>query len=300
MARSRGARSRAAEDREVRGCYHGHADFLPREGRLRRSRSASPAPPASRSTPRRRPSPRHYNDVAALEKIFAEQGRTSPPSSSSPVVGNMGVVSPPEPGFSRPSSISVEERCGLDLRRGRPALGSRGGMQRAEAPPGHDVPRKRSSAEACCRGLRRPSRHHVEGADRARLPGGRSAGNPIAVSAALCARLPTQPGRLRDAEALGARPRRKGLNEARRRRASTSASSASAWMIAFSKGPCHLRRRGEVGHEALWRLARRDARARTVLATPSQYEAAFISTAHTEAIVDATSGRRRESFGAAE
>lgn len=80
------------------GCYHGHADhLLVKAG----SGAATFGEPDSAGVPEpiaRLTRTLPYNDIAALERTFAEVGQTIAAVIVEPVVGNMGCV-PPEPGF---------------------------------------------------------------------------------------------------------------------------------------------------------------------------------------------------------
>jgi glutamate-1-semialdehyde 2,1-aminomutase len=80
------------------GCYHGHADMLlvkAGSGVATLGLPDSPGvPPASTSDTLILP----FNDVAAVESLFDQQGNEIAAVIVEPVAGNMGVV-PPQPGF---------------------------------------------------------------------------------------------------------------------------------------------------------------------------------------------------------
>ncbi|MBE3588238.1 MAG: glutamate-1-semialdehyde 2,1-aminomutase [Thermoanaerobacteraceae bacterium] len=80
------------------GCYHGHADFLlikAGSGALTLGVPSSPGvPPATAATTITAP----YNDLDTLEQIFAREGEDIAAVIVEPVAGNMGVV-PPRKGF---------------------------------------------------------------------------------------------------------------------------------------------------------------------------------------------------------
>ena len=122
---------------------------------------------------------------------------------------------------------------------------------------------------------------------------GTLSGNPVAVERRpRDARAPRRRALRRSSRALGARLEAGLVEGARRTRASTACVQRVGSMITlfFTQGP------GEDAwtdamtsrHQALRPLARRDARARRQYWPPSQFEAAFISGAHTEADIDAT------------
>ncbi len=120
MAALRAARGFTGRDAIVKfeGCYHGHADFL-----LVKAGSGLatfgvpdsagvPAPTANATITL------PYNDVAALEALFAQRGKEIAAVIVEPVVGNMGCV-PPEPGFLEAIINTCKRtRSGQRLRRG--------------------------------------------------------------------------------------------------------------------------------------------------------------------------------------
>lgn len=100
MSAIRVARGGTGRDRIVKfeGCYHGHADFLLAKAGSGVATLGLPecagVPAAVTAGTLTLP----FNDPAALEALFAEQGDTLACVIVEPVVGNMGCV-PPEPGF---------------------------------------------------------------------------------------------------------------------------------------------------------------------------------------------------------
>jgi glutamate-1-semialdehyde 2,1-aminomutase len=100
MSALRLARGFTGRDKIVKfdGCYHGHADGLlvqAGSGSLTFGTPDSAGVPAAVaagtiSVP--------YNDLATVERVFAEQGSAIAAAIVEPVAGNMGVV-PPAPGF---------------------------------------------------------------------------------------------------------------------------------------------------------------------------------------------------------
>jgi glutamate-1-semialdehyde 2,1-aminomutase len=100
MSAVRVARGFTRRDKVVKfiGCYHGHSDsFLAAAGSgvLTLSLPASPGVTSGTTTDTILA---EYNDVAALESLFAERGEEIACVVVEPVAGNMGVV-PPRPGF---------------------------------------------------------------------------------------------------------------------------------------------------------------------------------------------------------
>jgi glutamate-1-semialdehyde 2,1-aminomutase len=80
------------------GCYHGHADSLlikAGSGALTLGVPTSPGVPANIAS---NTITAQFNDLALLEEIFAQEGNDIAAVILEPVAGNMGVV-PPKPGF---------------------------------------------------------------------------------------------------------------------------------------------------------------------------------------------------------
>ncbi len=102
MSAVRLARAFTGRDHIVKfdGCYHGHADhLLVKAG----SGATTFGSPASAGVPRSFTSKTltaRYNDTASVEKIFARKGKQIAAVVIEPVAGNMGVV-PPARGFLR-------------------------------------------------------------------------------------------------------------------------------------------------------------------------------------------------------
>jgi glutamate-1-semialdehyde 2,1-aminomutase len=100
MTALRLARAATGRDRIVkfRGCYHGHADSLlvrAGSGALTLGIPDSPGVPAPLAA---LTMTEEFNDVAGLRRLMREQGRQIAAVIVEPVVGNMGVV-PPRAGF---------------------------------------------------------------------------------------------------------------------------------------------------------------------------------------------------------
>lgn len=100
MSALRLARAATGRDRFVKfaGCYHGHADaYLVAAG----SGAATIGVPSSPGVPAAVVADTliaDYNDLVAVERLFAEQGSTIAAVIVEPIAGNMGLV-PPAPGF---------------------------------------------------------------------------------------------------------------------------------------------------------------------------------------------------------
>jgi glutamate-1-semialdehyde 2,1-aminomutase len=100
MSALRLARGYTKRDKIVKfeGCYHGHADFLlikAGSGALTHGVPNSPGVPASIAA---NTITAPYNDLDTLKQIFEQDGRDIAAVIIEPVAGNMGVV-PPQPGY---------------------------------------------------------------------------------------------------------------------------------------------------------------------------------------------------------
>ena len=305
MAALRVARGFTGREKIVKfeGCYHGHADFL-----LVKAGSGA----LTFGVPDSAGVPEHtakatitapYNDVAALEKIFAEQGKDIAAVIVEPVVGNMGVV-PPEPGFLE-AIIDLCKKNGAVSIFDEVMTGSRvarGGMQeRAKLRPDMTCLGKiiGGGMPLAAYGGRRDIMSKVAPIGPV-YQAGTLSGNPIAVSAALALVSHLNPAVYETLEALGARLE-KGLNEGAQKAGLDVCVQRVGSMITpfFTKGPVKTFAdavKSDTKRFGVWHAA---MLARGQYWPPSQYEAAFISTAHTEAIVDATIKAAAESFEAA-
>lgn len=100
MSALRLARAATGRDRFIKfaGCYHGHADaYLVAAG----SGAATIGVPSSPGVPAAVVADTliaDYNDLGAVERLFAEQGSSIAGVIVEPIAGNMGLV-PPAPGF---------------------------------------------------------------------------------------------------------------------------------------------------------------------------------------------------------
>jgi glutamate-1-semialdehyde 2,1-aminomutase len=100
MSATRVARGFTGREKVVKfiGCYHGHSDaFLAAAGSGVLTLALPDSPGVTRGTTADTILV-EYNDVAALEALFAERGEEIACVIVEPVAGNMGVV-PPRPGF---------------------------------------------------------------------------------------------------------------------------------------------------------------------------------------------------------
>lgn len=284
------------------GCYHGHADFL-----LVKAGSGAatfgvpdsagvPAPTAAATVTL------PYNDRAALDDLFARRGSEIAAVIVEPVVGNMGVV-PPEPGFleaivsscraAGALSIFDEVMTGCRV--------ARGGMQaRASVTPDMTCLGKivGGGMPLAAYGGRRDVMEKVAPLGPV-YQAGTLSGNPVAVSAALATLERLDDALYARLEALGARLE-KGLREAVAARRISACVQRVGSMITlfFAGGPiCSWDQAKACDTKAFgrWHGAMIE---RGFYWPPAQYEAAFLSGAHTEADVDATVTAASEALAA--
>ena len=302
MAALRVARGFTSRDLVVKfeGCYHGHADFLLVKAGSGAATFGVPdsagVPAATANATLTLP----YNDEAALRDLFSKRGKEIAAVIVEPVVGNMGCV-PPEKGFLE----AIVEQCkahGAVSVFDEVMTGSRvalGGMQaRAKITPDMTCLGKivGGGLPLAAYGGRRAIMEKVAPLGPV-YQAGTLSGNPVAVSAALVTL-----GKLNDAlythlETLGARLEAGFANAAKKRGIDACVQRVGSMLtLFFAKGPirnwtdakaCDTERFGK-WHRAMLACG--------VYWPPSQFEAAFISNAHTEKDIDATIAACDESF----
>jgi glutamate-1-semialdehyde 2,1-aminomutase len=274
------------------GCYHGHADFLLVKAG---SGAATFGVPDSAGVPEgtaKNTLTCAYNDTAGLEALFAARGKEIAAVIVEPVVGNMGLVTP-EPGFleailalcKQHGAVSIfdEVMTGSRLSRGgyQGRVGLRPDMTCLGKIVGGGMP-------LAAYGGRREIMEKVAPVGPV-YQAGTLSGNPVAVSAGLATLELLDAALYAKLEALGARLE-KGLVAAIAKAEVPACVQRIGSMITlfFTKGPvrswddakaCDTKRFGRFHGELL---------SRGVYWPPAQYEAAFISGAHTESDIDAT------------
>jgi glutamate-1-semialdehyde 2,1-aminomutase len=282
------------------GCYHGHADFLLVKAG---SGAATFGVPDSAGVPEgiaKNTLTVAYNDLAALERIFAERGSEIAAVIVEPVVGNMGLV-PPADGFleglialcTKHGAVSIFDEVMTGCR-----LASGGYQGRAGLTP-----------DMTCLGkiVGGGMPLAVYGGKRAIMEkiaplgpvyqAGTLSGNPVAVAAAL-----TTLARLDDAlymhlEALGAQLER-GLVAALAATGVEGCVQRIGSMITlfFTRGPVANWADASASNTKHFAVFHRELLARGEYWPPSQYEAAFLSGAHTEALVARTVAHAEEAL----
>ncbi|HEY8080073.1 MAG TPA: glutamate-1-semialdehyde 2,1-aminomutase [Labilithrix sp.] len=294
MAAIRAARGFTGREAIVKfeGCYHGHADFLlvkAGSGALTfgvPDSAGVPAPTAKATITL------PYNDVDALKALFASRGAEIAAVIVEPVVGNMGVV-PPEPGFLEAiveqckahGAVSIFDEVMTGCRVARGCM-----QERAKIRPDMTCLGKivGGGMPLAAYGGRREIMQKIAPLGPV-YQAGTLSGNPVAVSAGLALLERLDAGVYEKLEALGARLER-GLVASIAKHGVTACVQRVGSMITlfFTKGP--VRSFGDAVKSDTARFGRWHAAmlAKKQYWPPSQYEAAFLSTAHTEADVDAT------------
>jgi glutamate-1-semialdehyde 2,1-aminomutase len=289
--------ARAATDRQglvkVEGCYHGHVDALlvkAGSGVLTLGIPGSPGiPPELAALTHTIP----FNDAEALERVLAEHGTRIACLVVEPVAGNMGVV-PPRPGWLE-AARDLTRKHGVILIFDEVMTGFRVAPGGAQCLYGVD-PDLSCFGKVIGGGL--PVGAYggkAELMDRIAPSGpvyqaGTLSGNPLAMRAGIeTLDILSSAGAYERLEALSARLAA-GLEAAARGAGVPAAVNRVGSMLTgfFTAGPvvdygtatrADTKRYARFFHAML---------ARGVYLAPSQFEAAFVSTAHDEALVDRT------------
>ncbi|WP_022854399.1 glutamate-1-semialdehyde 2,1-aminomutase [Thermodesulfatator atlanticus] len=283
------------------GCYHGHADsFLVKAG----SGVATLGIPGSPGVPEEivaNTISLPYNDLAAVEEAFAKMGDDIACVIVEPIAGNMGVV-PPKPGFLE-GLREITKKHGALLIFDEVITGFRVSLSGAQGLYGV-YPDLTCLGKIIGGGLpvgayggRAEIMEHIA-PEGPVYQAGTLSGNPIAVAAGIATlRVLMRPGTYERLEALSQRLA-KGLAEA-----ASAAQAKVTFNRVGSMMTCFFRE-GEVTNfsEAaasdtekygkFWRAML----ARGVYLAPSQFEAAFVSLAHTEEEIDHTIEAAKEAF----
>ncbi len=294
MAAIRVARGFTGRDVIVKfeGCYHGHADFLlvkAGSGAMTLGIPDSAGVPASvAQTTVTLP----YNDIDALRALFASRGATIAAVIVEPAVGNMGLV-PPEPGFleailaecANAGAVSIFDEVMTGCRVARGGMQERVGLKPDMTCVGKIVG---GGLPLAAYGGKRAIMEKVAPLGPV-YQAGTLSGNPVAVSAALATIERLEPmlyGRL---ESLGARLE-SGFQAALGKHNVEGCVQRIGSMLTlfFTKGPVRNyadAKRSDTERFGRWHGA---MLARAQYWPPAQFEAAFISAAHTESDIDAT------------
>jgi glutamate-1-semialdehyde 2,1-aminomutase len=294
MAALRAARGFTGRDAIVKfeGCYHGHADFLLVKAG---SGAATLGVPDSAGVPASTAANTltlAYNDTAALRALFAERGSGIAAVIVEPVVGNMGVV-PPQPGFLE----AIVELC---KQHGAVSIFDEV-MTGCRLAPGGMQERAGLSPDLTCLGkiVGGGLPLAVYGGKRAIMEkvaplgpvyqAGTLSGNPVAVSAALATLPHLTLSLYLYLEELGERLEA-GFNASITKHDLPACVQRVGSMVTlfFTRGPVRSWSDAKGADTARFGTWHAGMLARGHYWPPSQFEAAFLGGAHTEADIDAT------------
>jgi glutamate-1-semialdehyde 2,1-aminomutase len=294
MAALRVARGFAGRDVIVKfeGCYHGHADFLLVKAG---SGAMTLGVPDSAGVPTQaaaNTTTLPFNDVAALRQLFSDRGHRIAAVIVEPVVGNMGVV-PPEEGFlqeilslcEKHGAVSVFDEVMTGCRVARGGMQERVGLRPDLTCLGKIVG---GGMPLAAYGGKRAIMEKVAPLGPV-YQAGTLSGNPVAVSAGL-ATLSRLDGALYEKLEMLTSRLQKGFEAALAKHGVPGCVQRVGSMITlfFAKGP--VKSYADASQADTKRFARWHAEmlARGQYWPPSQFEAAFVSGAHTEADIEAT------------
>jgi glutamate-1-semialdehyde 2,1-aminomutase len=286
------------------GCYHGHADsFLSQAGSGLATLGIAECPgvpQALASLTLNVP----YNDLAAVEKVFSEHKGAIAAVIVEPVAANMGVVLPKE-GFLKGLReitkqngallIIDEVITGFRLQYGsaQPLLGVQGDLTTMGKIIGGGVPVAAYAGSAELMNNVAPLGPVYQA--------GTLAGNPLAMSAGIATlKELAKPGIYSKIDAM-AKKLVAGL------RAALSDAGLSAQVngigslstVFFAAGPVNDYSDAKRSDTKMYAKYFREMLSRNIFLAPSQFEAAFVSAAHTDGDIERTIGAAREAFEAA-
>ncbi len=283
------------------GCYHGHADsFLVKAG----SGVATLGIPGSPGVPEEivaHTISLPYNDLSAVKECFEKMGSEIAAVIVEPIAGNMGVV-PPEPGFLE-GLREITQKHGALLIFDEVITGFRVGLSGAQGLYGVE-PDLTCLGKIIGGGLpvgayggRAEIMDHIA-PEGPVYQAGTLSGNPLAVAAGLTTlRILTRPGTYERLEELSVRLF-EGLSEAAREAGlEVTGNRVGSMMTLFFRGGrvtnfAEAAASDTARYGAFWRAMVK----RGVYLAPSQFEAAFVSLAHTEEEIERTIEAARETF----
>jgi len=294
MAAIRAARGATGRDVIVKfeGCYHGHADFLLVKAG---SGAATLGVPDSAGVPAAaagNTTTIAYNDIAALRELFSARGHRIAAVIVEPVVGNMGCV-PPLPGFleeivalcQKHGAISIFDEVMTGCRVARGGMQARAGLVPDMTCLGKIIG---GGMPLAAYGGKRAIMQNVAPLGPV-YQAGTLSGNPVAVSAGLATLERLDAALYEKLERLSARLEQ-GLRTALERTKTPGCVQRVGAMLTlfFNQGPVQSWNDAQKSDTARFGRWHRGMIARGQYFPPSQYEAAFMSAAHTEADIDAT------------
>jgi glutamate-1-semialdehyde 2,1-aminomutase len=282
------------------GCYHGHADHLLVKAGSGLATFGVPDSAGVPETTARATLTLPFNDRSALEALFNTRGAEIAAVIVEPVVGNMGCV-PPEAGFLQAIideckaagavSIFDEVMTGCRLARGgaQERYGLTPDMTTLGKVIGGGMPLAAYGGREDIMGCIAPIGPVYQA--------GTLSGNPVAVSAGLATLALLTPELYQKLEALGA-SLEEGLREAARASGVPACVQRVGSMITlfFTEGPVRSwddAARSDTKRFGAWH---RGMLARGIYWPPSQFEAAFLGGAHSEADIERTVAAAKEAL----
>lgn len=303
MSAARLARGFTGRDRLVKfvGCYHGHADsFLIQAG----SGALTFGVPSSPGVPEPVAALTHlarYNDLDDVREVFAEHGSEIAAIMLEPVAGNMGVV-PPKPGFLEGLRGVCDEHGALlvfdEVITGF-RVASGGAQERYDIRPDLSVMGKvvGGGLPVGAFGGRAEILDHIAPTGPV-YQAGTLSGNPLATAAGLATlRELGKPGVYDGLEAKGARLQA-GLEEVISSTDVTARVQRVASMMTLFFNETAVENLDSLANVDSERYAKffHGMLAQGVSLPPSQYEAFFVSTAHTDEDIDAVVAAAKDVF----
>ncbi|PRR71186.1 Glutamate-1-semialdehyde 2,1-aminomutase [Moorella humiferrea] len=303
MSAIRLARGYTGREKVVKfaGCYHGHADYFliqAGSGALTFGVPDSPGVPAATAAntivvP--------YNNLDAVEAVFKQAGEEIAAVIVEPVAGNMGCV-PPQPGFleglraitKHYGSLLIFDEVMTGFRVAYGGAQSRFGVRPDLTCLGKIIG---GGLPVGAYGGRREIMARVAPVGPV-YQAGTLSGNPLAVSAGLATlKVLKEPGVYERLESLSARLE-KGLKEAAGEAGvPVTFNRVGAMFTAFfTPGPVTDYTTATASDTKTFAAYFQAMLRRGIYLAPSQFEAAFMSLAHTEADIDRTIEAAREAF----
>jgi len=285
------------------GCYHGHVDALLVAAGSGVMTFGIPGTPGVTAGTASDTIVVPYNDHAVLEETFQRYGERIAAVIVEPVAGNMGVV-PPVPGFlerlreltSGVGSLLIFDEVITGFRLGWGGAQERYGIRPDLTCFGKVIG---GGLPIGAYGGRRDLMERVAPSGPV-YQAGTLAGNPLAMAAGLATlELARQPGAYERLDQLGKRLE-DGLQEAIRASGVPAVVQRVGSMLTlfFTSEPVTDAARAEACDTALFARFHRAMRDRGILLPPSQFEAWFVSLAHSETDIDRTVEAAAESFRA--
>jgi glutamate-1-semialdehyde 2,1-aminomutase len=304
MSALRAARGFTGRDVIVKfeGCYHGHADFLLVKAGSGAATFGVPDSAGVPSTTVASTVALPFNDPGALRDLFASRGKDIAAVIVEPVVGNMGVV-PPAPGFLEGllavcrdyGAVSIFDEVMTGCRVARGGMQERAGLRPDMTTLGKVVG---GGMPLAAYGGRRAIMEKVAPLGPV-YQAGTLSGNPVAVSAALAVLERLDGALYARLEELSARLEA-GLVRAIARRGVHACVQRVGSMLTlfFTPGPVRSwmdAKTCDTKAFARWHAGMIE---RGIYWPPAQFEAAFVSAAHSDGDVDTTVAAADEALGA--